>query len=76
MVPNLQYLSLNENHLPRLTGLDETRLLQYLSIKQNNLQEVTEKIMLSLWLLATSLLVPPLYSLSLLFFRSSCSAQP
>ena len=48
MVPNLQYLSLNENHLPRLTGLDGTRLLQYLSIKQNNLQEVTEKIMFSL----------------------------
>ena len=40
--PSLQEVSLAENHLPKLSGVESCVLLQTLNLRQNNIQEVCE----------------------------------
>ena len=39
-LPDLQYLSFGENHLPSLVGIEECPVLQCVNLQQNNLQMV------------------------------------
>ena len=65
-LPRLQHLSLSENHLPVVVGLEACPLLQFINLQQNNLQEVTNIIYLLLIIIF-------IYSVRVIF--QSCSIK-